>query len=63
MLPKTNTARGDRVGSEFSLDARWQYNPFLQLGAIIAQFQAGPALTTVGGKNMTYGVLFARLKF
>jgi hypothetical protein len=62
-LPNTAKATGSRIGSEISLDARWQVNTFLQLGGIIAQFQAGPALTSVGGKNMTYAVLFARLKY
>ncbi|MBB4197951.1 hypothetical protein GGD83_001744 [Rhodoblastus sphagnicola] len=62
-LANTSKARGSRVGSEVSMDARWQYNESLQLGAILAQFQAGPALTSAGGKNMTFGVLFAKLKF
>jgi hypothetical protein len=38
-------------------------NEFLQLGAILAQFQSGPAITNAGGKDMTFGVLFAKLKF
>jgi hypothetical protein len=62
-LANTSKASGSRVGSEVSIDARWQVNQFLQLGAILAQFQAGPALTTAGGKDMTYSVLFAKLKF
>jgi len=62
-LANTRTATGSRIGSEFSIDTRWQYNQFLQLGAIFAYFDAGPALTTAKGKDMTYGVLFARLKF
>lgn len=62
-LPNISKASGARIGSEFSIDTRWQVNQFLQLGAIFAQFQAGPALTSAGGKNMSYGVLFARLKF
>jgi len=62
-LPNTSKATGSRVGSEVSLDVRWQVNPFLQLGGILAQFQAGPALTSVGGKDMTYAVLFAKAKY
>jgi hypothetical protein len=62
-LPGTRAATGSRIGSEISLDVRWQVNPHLQLGGIVAQFQAGPAITTAGGKDMTYGVLFARMKF
>lgn len=63
MLTNTNKVGGDRVGSEYSLDVRWQVNQFLQLGAILAQFQSGSAITNAGGKDMTFGVLFAKLKF
>jgi hypothetical protein len=63
LLTNTNKVGGARVGSEVSLDVRWQFNEFLQLGAILAQFQSGPAITNAGGKDMTFGVLFAKLKF
>jgi hypothetical protein len=63
LLTNTNKVGGERVGSEYSLDVRWQVNTFLQLGAILAQFQSGDAITNAGGKDMTFGVLFAKLKF
>ncbi|WP_294534592.1 alginate export family protein [uncultured Rhodoblastus sp.] len=62
-IPNTNKVSGLRVGSEFSIDARWQADQFWQLGAILAQFYAGPALTEAGGKNMTYAVLFVKFLF
>jgi hypothetical protein len=63
LIPGTNRVQGVRVGSEFSADARWQVDQFLQLGAILAQFYAGPALTEAGGKDMTYAVVFAKVLF
>ncbi len=59
----TSAVRGSRVGTEYSADLRWQVNHWLQLGGTLAQFQAGPAMTDAGGKNMTYTVLFAKFKF
>jgi hypothetical protein len=59
----TNKVSGLRVGSEFSIDTRWQVDQFWQLGAILAQFYAGPALTEAGGKNMTYAVVFVKFLF
>jgi hypothetical protein len=59
----SNKGTGVRIGTELSLDVRWQVNPFLQLGGIIADLKAGPALQEALGKDMIYGVLFAKLKF
>jgi hypothetical protein len=63
LLTNTNKVGGLRVGSEYSIDVRWQVNEFLQLGAILAEFQSGSAITNAGGKDMTFGVLFAKLKY
>jgi hypothetical protein len=62
-IPNSQKVSGLRVGTEFSIDARWQVDQFWQLGAILAQFQVGPALTEAGGKDMTYAVLFVKFLF
>jgi hypothetical protein len=63
MFAGTNKVNGMRIGTEPSIDVRWQYNEHLQFGAILADLIAGPALEQVTGKNMIFGVLFAKFKF
>lgn len=59
----TSKVSGSRVGTEYSVDLRYQLDMHIQLGAILAEFSAGPALREAGGKDMTYAVLFAKYKF
>ncbi len=59
----TSKVSGSRVGTEYSVDVRYQLDPHIQLGAILAEFYVGPALREAGGKDMTYAVLFAKYKF
>jgi hypothetical protein len=54
---------GARIGQESSLDVRWRVDQHLSLGAIAAALQAGPALTEAGGKDVKFGVLYAKYKF
>ena len=61
--PGTAKATGERVGTELSLDTRWQPDPHLTFGVIYARFLVGPALTEALGKQVNYGVLFGTYKF
>jgi hypothetical protein len=54
---------GARIGEETSFDIRWRVDEHLSLGAIAAELKAGPALTEAGGKDVTFGVLYAKYKF
>ena len=61
----TNGAKvtASRVGEETSADVRVRVDEHLTLGAIAAVMKAGPALTEAGGKDVKFGVLFAKYKF
>ncbi len=59
----SNKATSRRLGDEASIDVRWQVDPYLQLGAILAQLYAGPAMLEAAEKSTTYAVLFAKFKF
>ena len=61
----TNAAavKGSRIGQESSLDVRWRVDQHLSVGAIAAEMQAGPAITQAGGKDIKFGVLYAKYKF
>ncbi len=59
----TNKARSAKVGNEASADVRWQVDRHLQLGAIVAELFAGPAMTEAAMKSTVYMVLFAKYKF
>ncbi len=61
--PGTAKASAAGVGNETSLDIRWQVDRHLTLGTIYAHFQAGPAITEAHGRNVDYGVLFAKYRF
>jgi hypothetical protein len=62
-FPNTNKVKGSRIGTEYSADVRMQVDEHLQLGAILAELNAGPALVEATGKTVIYGVLFAKYKF
>jgi Alginate export len=65
MTPYPGTARvsGRRVGTELSADIRWRINKNLVLGAIFAEFFAGPAVQEALGKSVTYTAWFATYRF
>ncbi|CAH2602608.1 Alginate export family protein [Rhodovastum atsumiense] len=62
MYPGTNRVTASRVGTEVSFDIRWRPTQHLTLGAIAAEFRAGPAITAAGGKNVDFFALFATYK-
>jgi hypothetical protein len=62
-IPNSNKATSSFVGTELSADIRWQVDFHLQLGAILAELYAGPALTEIKGKDLIYAVAFAKYKF
>ncbi len=59
----TNKGTSDRVGTELSADVRWRIDQHLTLGAIAAQFMAGPAVQQALGKSVTFLVLFGTYRF
>jgi hypothetical protein len=59
----TSKATGSRVGTELSADVRWRIDQHLQVGAIAAEFLAGPAVEQALGKNVTYLVAYMKYKF
>lgn len=72
MYTGTNAANvtGSRVGDELTVDARWQVDQHLSMGAIAAHFDVGPALSqarpAVGqpfGRDENFYVLYAKYKF
>jgi hypothetical protein len=65
MTQYPNTARvsGRQVGTELSADIRWRINQHLLLGAIFAEFFAGPAVQEALGKSVTFFALFAMYRF
>jgi hypothetical protein len=62
-IPNSNNATGSFIGTELSADIRWQVDFHLQLGAILAELYAGPALTEIKGQDLIYAVAFAKYKF
>jgi hypothetical protein len=65
MVRYANTAKpGDaHVGTELSADVRWRINQHLLVGAIVAEFILGPAITEALGESMTFFVPFATYRF
>ncbi len=63
LYPNTNKVSGMGIGNELSADVRWRVNQHLLLGAIAAEFIAGPALREAVGKSVTFCVLFATYRF
>jgi hypothetical protein len=65
MVEYTNTNKpgGKGVGTELSADVRWRVNEHLLLGAIAAEFLAGPAVREAFGKNVSFFVLFGTYRF
>ena len=59
----TNKVTGSRVGTELSADVRWRVDQHLIVGAIAAEFLAGPAVQEALGKNVTFLVLFGTYRF
>jgi hypothetical protein len=59
----TNKNGSSRVGTELSADVRWRVNQHLLLGAIAAEFMAGPAVQEALGKSVAFFVLFATYRF
>ena len=51
------------IGTEWTADVRWQVDQHLQVGAIAAQMDAGPAATQALGKNVTFLVGYSRYRF
>ena len=65
-----STVTGAKVGDELTVDARWQVDQHLSVGAIAAHFDVGPALSqtrpAVGqpfGRDENFYVLYAKYKF
>ncbi len=65
MVQYTNTNKNGsmRVGTELSADVRWRVNRHLLVGAIAAEFLAGPAVQEALGKTVTFFVLFGTYRF
>lgn len=65
LVEYANTNKGDskRVGTELSADVRWRVNQHLLVGAIAAEFLAGPAVREALGKTVTFFALFATYRF
>ncbi|MGD0639980.1 MAG: alginate export family protein [Roseiarcus sp.] len=61
--PGTAKATGSRVGTEWSADVRWKLDQHLTVGAIAAEFLAGPAVEQALGKNVTFLVAYAKYRF
>jgi len=61
--PGTARVSGRKVGTELSADVRWRIDRHLVLGAIFAEFFAGPAVQEALGKSVTYFALFATYRF
>jgi hypothetical protein len=59
----TNKNGSMRVGTELSADVRWRVNQHLLVGAIAAEFMAGPAIQEALGKSVSFFVLFATYRF
>jgi hypothetical protein len=59
LYPGTNRVSGRKVGTELSADIRWRIDRHLLLGAIFAEFFAGPAVQEALGKSVTFFALFA----
>ena len=59
----TNKGTSDQVGTELSADLRWRVDQHLTMGAIAAQFIAGPAVRQALGKSVTFLVLFGTYRF
>ena len=59
----TSGHTGSRIGTELSADVRWRIDQHLTLGAIAAEFLAGPAIRQALGKSVTFTVLFATYRF
>ncbi len=59
----TNKVGGTRVGTELFADIRWRVDQHLLMGAIAAEFMAGPAVQEALGKSVTFFVLFATYRF
>ena len=59
----TNKGTSDRIGTELSADIRWRVDRHLTIGAIAAQFMAGPAVQQALGKSVTFLVVFGTYRF
>jgi hypothetical protein len=59
----TSGGTGSRIGTELSADVRWRVDQHLSVGAIAAEFLAGPAVRHALGKNVTFMVLFGTYRF
>ena len=60
--PGTARVSGRKVGTELSADIRWRIDQHLVLGAIFAEFFAGPAVQEALGKSVTFFALFAKYR-
>jgi hypothetical protein len=63
MYPGTNKVSGMRIGTELSADVRWRVERHLLVGAIAAEFLAGPAIQEAVGKSVSFFVLFGTYRF
>lgn len=66
----SSTVSGMKVGTETTIDTRWQVDSHLSFGAIAAYFAAGPAITQTRpaagqpyGNSENFYVLYAKYKF
>jgi hypothetical protein len=63
LYANTNKVSGSLVGTELSADVRWRVDEHLLVGAIAAEFLAGPAIQQAVGKNVTFVALFTTYRF
>jgi hypothetical protein len=58
-----DTSDGRYLGNQWSVDATWQVNRFLGLGAVLARFDTGQFLQDGGAEDPTYFATWAQLRF
>ncbi len=65
LVEYTNTykATSSWVGTELTTDVRWRIDQHWQVGAVIADFLAGPAVEQALGKNVKFFMAYSQYKF
>jgi hypothetical protein len=63
MYAGTNKVSGSQIGTELSADVRWRVDRHLLVGAIAAEFLAGPAIQEAVGRTVSFFVLFGTYRF
>ena len=59
----TAMATGMALGSEATIDLRWNIRPDLQFGVVFAEFTASDAIKQVFGKDVTFTSVYAKYRF